>query len=225
MDDSQMVDFKKTIVGYFDEQVKNPHFDSQLPPPPREDQLRPSRPPRGVRTPSAGVAALRVPRHDPLPKDMPAPSWTRRAGRLIAALEDALATQTQDAATIAAIERAWFAFEMGGTTDREISKIAHVCERAHSALQGKMSGPINDAYLACAHVLHAGLPTKLRKQIHEDDVLEVVRDMRRTVDPWTAVVRATSQILGWDRHWTEHAAHAIRTALDAFPNSTRPNSG
>ncbi len=214
-----MVEFKKTIVGYFNQQVKDPHFDSQLPPPMKTDALRPSRPPRGVRTPSAGVQGIKIPNQAPLPGD--APGWTRRAGRLIAALEDAIATGGSDSAQVAAIERAWYAFEMGGVSDKEISKVAHVCERAHSALQRKMNGPISDAYSACAHVLHAGLPTKLRRQIQEEDVLEIVKDLRRTVDPWTAVVVATSHLLGWDVHWREHAAHAIRTALEAHPNSVQ----
>jgi hypothetical protein len=216
-----MIDFKKTFVGYFHEQVKNPHFDSQLPPPPKEDALRPSRPPRGTRTPPPGHA-LRIPHHDPLPIE--GPGWTRRAGRLIAALEDALAREEQDPSLIAAIERAWFAYEMGGASDTEIAKVAHVCERAHGALQGKMSGPIHDAYLACAHVIHAGLPTKIRRRIAEGELLEIVKEMRRTVDPWQAVVMATSRILDWDVHWREHAAHAIRTALESATESGRDSA-
>lgn len=207
-----MVDFKKTFMGYFHEQVRNAHFDSQLPPPPKQDTLRPSRAPRGTRTPAPGTA-LRIPMHDPLPIE--GAGWTRRAGRLIAALEDALARGEQDPSQVAAIERAWFAYEMGGASDQEIAKIAHVCERAHGALQGKMSGPIQDAYLACAHVLHAGLPTKVRRRVSEAEVLEIVKEMRRTVDPWQAVVMATSRILDWDVHWREHAAQAVRTALEA----------
>ena len=218
----KMVDFKKTIVGYFSQQVKNPHFDSQLPPPPKEDALRPSRPPRGVRTPGPGSIGPRLPKHDAGPAETP--GWMLRAGRLIAALEDTLAQEHPRPTQIAAIERAWFAYEMGGVSDREIAKIAHVCERAHSALQGKMSGPIQDAYLACAHVLHAGLPTKLRRKKEEAEVLEIVKAMRRTIDPWSAVVTATSQILGWDLHFREHAAHAIRTALESHPNSVRPGA-
>jgi hypothetical protein len=209
-----MVDFKKTFVGYFSEQVKNAHFDSQLPPPPSKDSLRPSRAPRGTRTPNPdAIHGVRIPRHDPLPLD--GAGWTRRAGRLIAALEDALARAEENPSMIAAIERAWFAYEMGGASDQEIARIAHVCERAHSALQGKMSGPIHDAYMACAHVLHAGLPTKIRKRVSESDVLEIVKEMRRTVDAWQAVVMATSRILDWDVHFREHAAQAVRTALDA----------
>src|SRR6187551_3376904 len=168
-----MVDFKKTIVGYFNEQVKNPHFDSQLPPPPGQDALRPSRAPRGIRTPSAGMAAVRIPSHDPLPGDVP--GWTRRAGRLIAALENALAEGNPPPAQIAAIERAFYAFELGGVSDQDIAKIAHVCERAHGALQGKITGSINDAYIACAHVMHAGLPTKIRRRTTEGDMLDVVK--------------------------------------------------
>lgn len=217
-----MVDFKKTIVGYFNEQVRTSHFDSQLPPPPKKDTLRPTRPPRGVRTAAANLGAIRFPVHDPLP--MEGPGWTRRAGRLIAVLEDALARGEENPGQIAAIERAWFAYEMGGVSDAEISKIAHVCERAHGALQGKMSGPIADAYSACAHVLHAGLPSKVRKRVSETDVLDVVKDMRRTVDVWSAVVTATSRILGWDIHWREHAAQAVRTALEAHPPSLRPSA-
>jgi hypothetical protein len=211
-----MVDFRKTIVGYFNEQVRNQHFDSQLPPPPREDTLRPSRAPRGNRTPAPG-AAVRIPSHDPLPVEGAA--WARRAGRLIAALEDALARGEIEPAQIAAIERAFYAYEMGGSSDMEIAKVAHVCERAHGALQRKMTGPIHEAYLACAHVLHAGLPSKLRKRVSEEDLLDVVKEMRRTVEPWTAVVAATSHILGWDLRWREHAAHAIRIALETHPAS------
>ena len=217
-----MVDFKKTIVGYFNEQVRKSHFDSQLPPPPNKDTLRPTRPPRGVRTPAANLGMIRFPVHDPLPAE--APGWTRRAGRLIAALEDALARAEENPGQIAAIERAWFAYEMGGASDQEIAKIAHVCERAHSALQGKMSGPIADAYSACAHVLHAGLPTKVKKRVSEGEVLEIVKEMRRTIDAWAAVVTATSRILGWDVHWREHAAQAVRTALETHPPSLRPNA-
>jgi hypothetical protein len=145
-----------------------------------------------------------------LPDD--AASWKKRARRLVLALEHAISGGELEAGEMAALERAWSAYELG-VTDATIAAVAHLCERAHSALNQKLHGPAQDAYAACAAVLYSGLPRSVRKYLEQQEVVEIVRAMRVQPDPWPAVVDATSKILRWDVLARQHAGQAIRVAL------------
>lgn len=141
----------------------------------------------------------------------------KRARRLVLALEHAISGEQLEPVEMAALERAWSAYELG-VTDATIATVAHLCERAHGAINQKFKGSVQDAYAACAAVLHSSLPRGVRKHIGEDEVLEIVRVMRGEPETWPAVVDATSKILRWDEQARQHAGQAIRVALTA----TRP---
>lgn len=197
-----MSKFNKTLGG-----LPPRATDSVIPPPRSQDDLRPNRAPRGIRTPSLGQ---QLPEFERLPAD--AAPWMKRARRLVLALEHAIAGGDVELAEMAALERAWSAYELG-VSDDTIAKVAHLCERAHGAINQRLNGPARDAYASCAGVLHAGLPRGVRKTIEEDELVDVVRAMRSEPDPWPAVVDATAKILRWDALARQHAGQAIRAAL------------
>lgn len=206
-----MSKFNKTLGGYTPPNLS----ESVIPPPRSQDELRPSRPPRGQRTPSLGQPLPEVER---LPED--APPWMKRARRLVLALEYAISGGHLEPDEMAALERAWSAYELG-VTDGTIATVAHLCERAHSALNQKLKGSEQDAYAACAGVLYAGLPRAVKKHIEEHEIIEIVRIMRSEPEPWPAVVDATAKVLRWDEQARKHAGEAIRAALAAQRKQTK----
>ncbi len=205
-----MGDLKKTLGGM----PRRAISDSIIPPPPSADELRPGPPPRGTRTPAVNMM---TPRPDVLPEH--APGWMKRARRLALALETAIDVVDIDLAEMAAIERAFSAYEMGGSKDDVIVKVSHLCERAHTAIRERAKGSVSEACEACAEVLYAGLPRSIKRYVEPDETLEVVREMRGEADLWVAVVHATSRLLRWDVKARELAAHAIRAAIDSSRNS------
>lgn len=207
--------FSKTLVGHASPRSK----DSVIPPPPKEDGLRPSRPPRGVRTPAAGSIP---PDLSQLPSG--APSWMKRARRLVVALENAIDHGEPEPHMIAAIERAWAAFELGGVSDAEVARVAHLCTRAHSALQERLRISAHEAYLDSAQVIHHGLPTSLKRKVTVDQLIDVTKGLRRNPEVWPAVVEASAKILGWQGRALEQAAHAIRVAIEAHGMPSTPLS-
>lgn len=204
-----MSKFNKTLGAFSPEGLA----DSVIPPPRSQDDLRPTRPPRGQRTPSLGQ---KIPDFEQLPED--AAPWMKRARRLVLALEHAISGGDLEPQELAALERAWSAYELGAT-DATIAAVAHLCQRAHSALNQRLKGSAQDAYSACAAVLYLGLPRSVRRQIEQDEVIEIVRVMRGEPDAWPAVVDATSKILRWDEQARQHAGQAIRVALAAQKDS------
>lgn len=200
-----MSKFNKTLGGYSPPELS----ESVIPPPRSQDDLRPTRPPRGQRTPSLGQE---LPDFEKLPED--AAPWMKRARRLVLALEHAISGGHLEPEEMAALERAWSAYELG-VTDATIATVAHLCERAHGALSQRLKGSAQDADTACAGVLYAGLPRAVRKHIDENEVIDVVRVMRSEPDLWPAVVDATARILRWDEQARQHASEAIRVALAA----------
>lgn len=200
-----MGDLKKTLGGM----PRRAISDSIIPPPPSADELRPGPPPRGTRTPAVNMM---TPRPDVLPEH--APGWMKRARRLALALETAIDQENIELAEMAAIERAFSAYEMGGSTDDVIVKVSHLCERAHTAIRERSRGSMQEAYADCASVLHAGLPRSVKRYLELEEVVDLVREMRGEADTWVAVVDATSKILRWDEKARELAAHAIRAAID-----------
>jgi hypothetical protein len=62
-------------------------------------------------------------------------------------------------------------------------------------------------------VLYNGLPAPVRARLDFSDVMAVVHELERAVEKWPAVVRATAELLGWNKAAMTHAAHAIKQAL------------
>lgn len=187
--------------------------------PPRTAALSQTPAPRGKRTPPAKPSAPPELVIRELPRG--APGWMKRARRMALALESAIAAGEASGTTEACIERAWAAWELDGSSDRQIAIVAHLVQRAHSAIRETNRAELQTAYADCAEVLWHGLPPHLQKRVPFETVLTLVRELRKEADGWAAVVKATALILGWHQTSISHAAHAVRVALEDHPQSSR----
>jgi hypothetical protein len=144
------------------------------------------------------------------------PEWRRAASALATWLEERIAHESIDAIEQAAIARAWAAFCLGGVTEPQILRVAHMVQRAHSAIRESPRGhyDLQAAFQAAAGVLHAGLPMPIKQRMPLDRVVYVVRRLREEADAWTAIVEGTTELLGWTDYARVHAATAIRAVLE-----------
>jgi hypothetical protein len=186
-----------------------PSSDAYVPPPPGNDELNRTRPPPGHRTPSATRQAPNF--GSPMPEN--APGWMLRARRMSLALEEAIRVGLPPPALEACIERAWAAWELDGSADKQIARIARLVEKAHIAIRETPAQKLETAYNECAQVLWAGLPRHVKAKQEFAQVHLIVRDLRSEADAWAAVVDATSRILGWANAARAHAAHSVRVAI------------
>jgi hypothetical protein len=151
------------------------------------------------------------------PVERGVPAWAAKARALSSAIEEALRTGAPSPKVQACIDRAHAAWGLDGTTTRNISRVAHLAERAHEAIRSTSRAALDNAYTDCARVLHLGLPSAIKRRMQLDTVTEIVRTMRREADKWVAVVDATTVLLGWSDANRARAADAIRQALEEFP--------
>lgn len=145
-----------------------------------------------------------------------APEWNRAASALAEWLQARIAQGTAEPVEQAAIARAWAAFCLGGATEPQILRVAHIVQRAHTAIRETPRGhhDLQAAFHAAAGVLHAGLPTAIKQRMPMDRVVYVVRMLRDEADAWTAIVQGTTELLGWTDYAHVHAATAIRAVLE-----------
>ncbi len=146
-----------------------------------------------------------------LPAD--APEWMRAARVMADSLEDCLARRDVDELERAAIERAWYAWTLGGATPRQVLRVAHLVRRAYEALNRSAHGDEEQSLRGCAEVLHNNLPTPVKQTIPLERALWVVRQMREQPDPWVAIVESTADLLGWKDYARVHAAYVIREVI------------
>jgi hypothetical protein len=139
-------------------------------------------------------------------------------------IETAIATGRSSRKLEAAIERAYAAFHLDSISEVHIARVAHLVRRAHDAIRSAKNS-LDSAHQDCAKVLHLGLPSALRRKLALDDVVDVVRRLRREADSWLAVVDGTMVLLGWSDNLRGRAAHAIRLALDEHPPDTAHDEG
>ena len=170
--------------------------------------------PRGHRTPSTPLAAVNF--SGPLPES--APAWMHHAQRMMAGLADALREGNVDPATEASIERAWAGWELDGSTERQIARLALLVEQTHTAVRSMPPHELERAFRDCGEVLRQGMPKHARRKRPLDEVVQAVREVHREADAWIAVVNATSRLLGWNGLAVAHAAQAVRVAIQR----TRP---
>jgi hypothetical protein len=145
-----------------------------------------------------------------------APEWMQAARALAQKLEQAVARGSVDPIEYAAIARAWAAWSLGGVNPAHVLRVAHLVSRAHTAIREVRAGgaALDAALRDCAGVLHAGLPSVIRKRMPYERMAAIVRGMRQEADQWKAVVEVTSELLGWNDYARVHAAHVIRTAIE-----------
>jgi hypothetical protein len=129
------------------------------------------------------------------------------------ALEEAIRGGQPPPALEACIERAWAAWELDGSADKQIARIARLVDKAHTAIRETPAARLESAYNECAQVLWAGLPRHVKTKQEFATVLLILRELRSEADPWAAVVDATSKILGWSQAARAHAAHAVRVSI------------
>lgn len=143
-----------------------------------------------------------------------APDWMRAARALSDALEANIARGNVDPGQLAAIERAWAAWTLGGVTTQQILRVAHLVRRAHTAIRETNRAELGLAYRDCAGVLYGGLPSGLRQGLPFERVILVVRRLREEADAWAAVVEATAELLGWKDYARMCAASILRTVIE-----------
>ena len=144
------------------------------------------------------------------------PEWRRAAHALADWLRARLEHASIEPVEQAAIARAWSAFCLGGVTEPQILRVAHIVQRAHTAIRESPRGQhdLQAAFQAAAGVLHAGLPTAIKQRMPLDRVVYVVRKLREEADAWSAIVQGTTELLGWTDYARVHAATAIRAVLE-----------
>jgi hypothetical protein len=149
-----------------------------------------------------------------------APEWMRAARALADWLEQRIALGAVAPAEQAAIARTWAAFCLGGTTEPQVLRVAHLVHRAHTAIREtpRSNTDLQAAYHAAAGVLHAGLPSAIRNRMPLERAVYVVRRLRDEADAWAAIVEGTSELLGWKDYARAHAASVIRDVLDRNRN-------
>lgn len=184
----------------------------------RELQELRTRPPLPDSEPAPAVPAAPETLRTALLGSLPpsAPEWMQAARALSQALEEMIARGQIDSVEQAAIARSWAAWSLGGVTSSHVLRVAHLVSRAHSAIQSvRVTGAVLEAaYRDCAGVLHAGLPTVIRNRMPFRRIDPIVRRLREVVDPWAAVVEATSELLGWSDYARFHAAAVIRAVIE-----------
>ncbi len=146
-----------------------------------------------------------------LPED--APEWMRAARVMADGLEESIARGNVDEVERAAIERAWYAWTLGGATPRQVLKTAHLVRRAHQVIQSSAASASEAAMRDAAEVLHANLPLAVRQTLPFERVLWVVRRLRDQPDPWVAVVEGAAELLGWKDYARVYAANVIRAVI------------
>lgn len=144
-----------------------------------------------------------------------APEWVHAAHALASWLHERVARGSIDPTDQAAVARAWAAFCLGGVTESQIMRVAHVVQRAHKAIrETPRSKDQQGAFHAAAGVLHAALPTAIRQRMPLERAVFVVRRLYDEADAWAAIVEGTTELLGWTDYARLHAASAIRAALE-----------
>ncbi len=145
-----------------------------------------------------------------------APEWLRAAQELVAWLELCITRGALEADEQATIARVCAAFSLGGASENQILRVAHIVQRAHTAIREtpRAQQDLQAAVQAAASVLHAGLPSAIRKRMPLERTVAVVRRLRNEADGWTAIVEGTTELLGWSDDARVHAASAIRAVLE-----------
>jgi hypothetical protein len=149
-------------------------------------------------------------------------AWVAKGRALSRAIDEAIRAGVASPKLQACIDRAYASWNLDGVPARQIARVAHLSRRAHEAIRSTNRPALETAYTDCARVLHAGLPSLVRKRVPIEIVVDVVRTMRREADGWAAVVESTMLLVGWTHCARARAADAIRAALEeALPESAR----
>lgn len=144
------------------------------------------------------------------------PDWQRAARALVAWLNERLESGKLDPFEESTLARTWAAFSLGGTTEPQVLKVAHLVSRAYHAIRdsSRASHELQAAVVDCARVLHSGLPRAIRQRMPLERAVLVVRKLRTEPDAWSAVVDGATALLGWDDYARMHAASVLRSVIE-----------
>lgn len=145
-----------------------------------------------------------------------APDWMRAARALADWLEQRIAAGTVAPVEQAAIARTWAAFSLGGVSEPQVVRVAHVADRAYQAIResAQVRADPHAAIAACASVLHKTLPRAVRARMPLERAVYVVRKLKDEADAWAAIVEGTSELLGWKDYARAHAASVLRALIE-----------
>lgn len=118
-----------------------------------------------------------------------------------------------DAFDVSRIERAWAAWELGSSSPKVAARVAYLVERAYAGLHESKRPPSEQALQGGAHVLYNGLPSAVRNGTDFARVLRLVRWLASEPEAWSAVVKVSAELLGWNQIALTHASHALRVAM------------
>lgn len=136
-----------------------------------------------------------------------------RARILMVSLEEAIQAGANDPSLVASVETAYAAWELTRTSPARVARIAHLVSRAFDAIRGAPRPLADQEVRGCAHILFTGLPASAREKVNFPKIVSIVHGLQRETDSWTAVVKATAEILGWTGVGLTHAGHVIRVAM------------
>jgi hypothetical protein len=142
------------------------------------------------------------------------PEWTRAARAMADAFEQCIERGEVDPLEKAAIERAWFAWTMGGVTPRQVMKVMRLVSHAHRGLFETHRDRLHIAVEDAAVLLFNGLPSVVRSTVPLDRVRRIVQGLTQQPDAWIAVVEGTVELLGWKDFAQAHAASILRNVID-----------
>lgn len=142
--------------------------------------------------------------------------WLAKGRAVASAIETALQTPDPGPNLIAGIERAYSALFLDDTEERDIARVAHVCERAHDAVHRVSPADFENALHDCASALQTCLPGRVRRRVSHDDAVRVVRGMRKESIQLRAVTQATMELLGWIDLYRGRAEQLVQTALREY---------
>lgn len=140
-------------------------------------------------------------------------AWMNRARILVVSLEEAIRSGGSDPSLVASVETAFAAWEVTRTKPAVVARVAHLVSRAVEAIRTAPRPLDEQALRGCAHILYTGLPASARDKVNFPKIVSLVQGLQKETESWVAVVKATSEILGWTGIALTHAGHAIRVAM------------
>lgn len=143
-----------------------------------------------------------------------APEWIRAARAMVNAFEACIQRGEADAFERAAIERAWYAYTMGGVSPRQVMRVVRLVGHAHNALSRTTPDRLHVAIEDCALLIYNGLPSIVRSTVPYDRVRRVVHQLSQQPNAWVAIVEGSVELLGWKDAAQAHAASILRSIID-----------
>lgn len=146
--------------------------------------------------------------------DGAAPEWMRAAKAMTNAFEACIERGEADPFERAAIERAWYAYTMGGVSPRQVMRVVRLVGHAQSALANTPPERLRQAVEDCSVLIYNGLPSIVRSTVPFDRVRRIVNSLSEQSNAWVGIVEGSVELLGWKDAAQAHAASILRSIID-----------